>query len=93
MSNYEFFTSCLKTAQDKYKELLKTPRARGGNLQDEIKEIKEKIRRAVWYEELTEDESKELIDKFDKIDFNNLSKDRAAIKEREKYNVGNRNYS
>ena len=88
MSCYEFFTSCLKTAQAKYDELIKTPRARGGNLQNEVKEIKEQIRKAEWCEEITKEEAKYLTREFDKINFDNLSKDRAAIKERENCNVG-----
>lgn len=88
MATYEFFTSCLKVANDKFKELVETPRARGGNLQDEIRELKEKVRIAKDYDEITVEEATYLMKELDKIDFSKLSQVRAAIKEREKYNVG-----
>ena len=88
MSQYEFFTSCLKTAQDKYKELIDTPRARAGNLVDELKDIKQQIKVAAEYDEITAEQAIYLTKEFEKIDFSNLAKDRSATKEREKYNVG-----
>lgn len=88
MATYEFFTSCLKTANNKFDELVETPRARGGNLADEIKEIKEKIRIAYEYDEITKEQATYLTKEFDKIDFTKLSQVRAMNKEREKYNVG-----
>lgn len=88
MSYYEFFKSCLSAAQGKYKELINTPRARGGNLADEVREILEKIRVSRTYDELTEEEATYLTNEFKKIDFDKLAQARAANKEREKYNVG-----
>ena len=88
MSHYEFFKSCLSTAQARFTELVDTPRARGGNLADEVKEILEKIRIAQMYDEITEEEAVYLTKEFKKIDFSKLAQTRAANKEREKYNVG-----
>jgi len=90
MATYEFFTSCLNTAKEKFKELVDTPRARGGNLADEIKELLEKIRIAYSYDEITEEQAIYLTNEFKKIDFNKLAQTRAANKEREKYNVGHK---
>lgn len=88
MATYEFFTSCLKTTQDKYKELLNKPRARAGKLNDEIKEITNNIQKALEYDEISIEQAMNLLSEFRKINFDNLAKDRAANKEREKYNVG-----
>ena len=88
MATYEFFVSCLNTAKEKFEELVKTPRARGSNLQDEVMELKEKVRVAKDYDEITVEEAIYLTNEFNKIDFTKLSQARAAIKEREKYNVG-----
>ena len=90
MATYEFFTSCLNTAKSKFNELANTPRARGGNLQDEIKELLDKVRTAYNYDEITEEQAIYLTNEFKKIDFSKLSQVRAANKEREKYNVGNK---
>ena len=90
---YEFFTSCLRAAKEKHKELLETPRARGGQYQDEIKELLEKVRIACDCDEISNNEAKYLIEEFKKIRFDNLPQERAAIKERERYNVGNKFYS
>ncbi len=87
MSHYEFFNSCLKTANDKFDELVKTPRARGGNLADEIKELIEKVRVACEYGEISKEEAIYLTKEFKKIDFTKLPEVRAANKERERYNV------
>lgn len=88
MAMYNFFASCLKTAQDKYKELVDTPRARGSHLADEVKELIEKVRIAQTYDEITKEQAIYLTNEFKKIDFTSLAKERAARKEREKYNVG-----
>lgn len=88
MSQYEFFTSCLKTAQDKYTELVNTPRARAGNLIDELKDIARQIEVAANFDEITPEQAIFLKKEFGKIDFSNLARDRAATKEREKLNVG-----
>ncbi len=88
MATYEFFTSCLKTSKEKYDELLKKPRARGGALADEIKELIDKVQIAVQYDEISVEQAKYLLEEFKKIDFSNIAKVRAANKEREKYNVG-----
>ena len=90
MSYYEFFVSCLRTTKEKYQELVNTPRARGGNLSNELKEIKEQIKKAEWCEDITAEQARFLTSEFNKIDFDNLSKARAANKEREKYDVGHR---
>lgn len=92
MSTYEFFTSCLNTAKEKFEELVKTPRARGGSLDDEIRELIDKVRIAKDYDEITEEQAIYLTNEFKKIDFTKLSQVRAANKEREKYNVGFRYY-
>lgn len=88
MATYEFFTSCLKTSQDKYRELLNKPRARGGRFVDEIKELMDKVQIAVQYDEISVEQAKYLLGEFNKINFANIAKDRNANKEREKYNVG-----
>lgn len=90
MATYEFFTSCLEIAKQKFKELVNTPRARGNNLQDEVNELIDKVRIAYSYDEITEEQAVYLTNEFKKIDFNKLAVARAANKEREKYNVGNK---
>jgi len=92
MAFYEFFASCLVTAQKKFDELVETPRARGGNLDQEIKELIEKVRIARQYDEISEEQAAYLTKEFKKIDFTRLAQVRAANKEREKYNVGFRNH-
>lgn len=92
MAMYEFFESCLNTAKDKFEQLVKIPRARGGSFNDEIKELISKVETARDYGELTEEQSKYLIKEFNKIDFTKLSEARAANKERESYNVKFRYY-
>jgi hypothetical protein len=87
MATYEFFTSCLSTAQEKFKELVNTPRARGDNLADEVKEILEQIRTAKNYDEITVEQADYLTNEFKSIDFTKLSQVRAANKERGNYNV------
>lgn len=88
MATYEFFTSCLNIAKDKYKKLLSTPRARAGSLSGEIKELMGKVNVALNYEEISVEQAQFLLNEFKKIDFSNLAEIRRANKEREKYNVG-----
>ena len=90
MATYEFFTSCLSTAQAEFDRLVKTPRARGNNLDDEIKELLEKVRIARDYDEISNEQAVYLTNEFKKIDFTKLAQARAANKEREKYNVGHK---
>lgn len=90
MATYEFFTSCLKTTQDKYRELLNKPRARAGKLKDELKDIVDNIQTALKYDEINAEQARYLLGEFRKINFDNLARDRAANKEKEKYNVGHR---
>lgn len=86
MATYEFFTSCLKVANEKFDELINTPRARAGSLIDEIKELKEKVRIAREYDEITDEQYAYLTKEFNKVDFTRLAEIRAANKEREVYN-------
>mgnify|MGYP004466602293 CR=1 FL=1 len=88
MATYEFFTSCLNVAKDKYNQLLNTPRARAGSLSGEIKELMNKVNVALNYEEISVEQAQFLLNEFKKIDFSNLAETRRANKEREKYNVG-----
>lgn len=88
MATYEFFVSCLRTTQDKYKELLNKPRARAGKLTDEVKEIMNNIKTSLNYDEISVEQAMHLLGEFRKINFDNLAKDRAANKKGEMYNVG-----
>ena len=91
MATYEFFTNCLNVAHARFDELVKKTRARGGNLDNEIKEILKMIETARDYDEISIEQAIYLINEFKKIDFTKLSKEREAIKEREVRNVGFRN--
>lgn len=82
MSLYKFYESCLRTAKETYTRLVNTPRARAGNLQDEIKDIQRQITTAFSREELSKEEADYFYDEFSKIHFEKLAEDRAALKER-----------
>lgn len=84
MSTYNFFKSCLKTAENTYKMLLYTQRARGAHLQKEVCEILKQIDTALYCNELTPEEANELKNAFIKLDFSNISTARAAMIKSEK---------
>ena len=92
MSTYNFFQSCLATTKQKYLDLVNTPGARAGKLNNELKETLKMIETALAYDEITVDEANYFITEFKRFDFSNLTQARMANKEREKYNVGNRYY-
>lgn len=75
---YEFFKSCLKTAEGTYNALIKTPRARGSHLQKEIYEILTQIDTSLKYNEITPAQAQELKNAFIKLDFQNLAAARQA---------------
>ena len=79
MSYYKFFESCLKTAKETYTTLLNTPRARAGNLVDELKAIPKQIQNAFKSGNLTQEEADYFLKEFGNISFDNIAQDRAAI--------------
>ena len=81
---YNFFKSCLRTAEEKYNEALYTPRARTSQLQEEVFEILKQIETALKDKELSPVEASELRNGFIRLDFANISAARAAMKESEK---------
>lgn len=83
-THYNFFKSCLRTAEEKYNEVLHTPRARASQLQEEVFEILRQIESALRDNELTPVEASELRNAFIRLDFVNISQARAAMKESEK---------
>lgn len=81
---YNFFKSCLRTAEEKYNEALYTPRVRTSQLQEEVFEILRQIESSLKDKELTPAEASELRNAFIRLDFANISQARAAMKESEK---------
>lgn len=79
-----FFENCLRTAKNKYTQLLNTPRGRGANLNNEICEIIQRIEKSIKYGELEQIKGRELIKEFQKIDFSKLAEERAELKKQEK---------
>jgi hypothetical protein len=82
--NYNFFKSCLRTAEEKYNEALHTPRARASQLQNEVFEILKQIEISLRDNELTPVEASQLRNAFIRLDFANISQARAALMKSEK---------
>lgn len=83
MSTINFFESCLNTAVNKFYELCDTPKGRTAGLNDELKDIKNKIQTAINYGEISPQEGASLIKRFNEINFEHVKEIRAEKKKAE----------
>lgn len=76
---YGYFKNCLDTTKKTYNKILNTPKARGAHLENEKREILSQLETSFKYQEITPSQYSELKTEFLKIDFENISKARAAL--------------